>query len=64
MIKKALLLVLPLLIWIGCTQFMDEEQLAQSTYTGNDGCIYCHTNAERLKVLAEEEDSGHSSGGG
>jgi hypothetical protein len=63
MIRKILLLS-PALIWIGCTQFTDDEMLSKSTYTGNDGCIYCHTNAERLKVLAEEEDSGHGSGGG
>jgi hypothetical protein len=53
-----------LLIFIfACSKLMDEK-IAQNKYSGGDGCIYCHTDAERLKVLASETEDHGSSGGG
>ena len=53
-----------LVFLISCTKIMDEET-ATNNYTGGDGCVYCHTNAARLQVLAaESEDHGGGGGGG
>jgi len=49
---------------ISCTQFLEQDTISKNTYTGNDGCIYCHTNKERLKVLAPDEGDGGGGGGG
>lgn len=63
MLNKSLFVLFILLFVFACTQLLDEEYLAENSYTGNDGCIYCHTNSARLKVLAEPEES-HAGGGG
>ncbi len=54
--------ILPLLIFAACTQFLEETEPSHA-YDGTDGCIYCHTNKARLQVLAEEEDTGGAGGG-
>lgn len=60
-----LLMLLFVALFYSCTQFLEEEETGKLAYTGDDGCIFCHTNEERLKVLAPpEEDDGHSGGGG
>ena len=51
-----------LLFLIACTKILDEE-MAKNNYSGGDGCVYCHTNAERLKVLAADSED-HGGGGG
>ena len=62
--KQSFLAVFLLLFLIACTKIMDEE-MAKNNYTGGDGCVYCHTNSDRLKVLATEgEDHGSGGGGG
>lgn len=48
---------------IACTQFLENDDAGKNTYTGDDGCVYCHTNSERLKVLAEAEEGGGAGGG-
>lgn len=55
--------ILVLLGFIACTQFVENEK-GKNSYSGTDGCVYCHTNEARLKVLAPEEESGESAGGG
>ena len=55
--------ILPLLIFTACSQFLEETEPAHA-YSGTDGCVYCHTNDTRLKVLAEEETGGDTGGGG
>ena len=57
-------LLLFLLIAIGCTRLMEDENAGKNTFTSNDGCVYCHTNEARLKVLAPPEDGGEGAGGG
>lgn len=47
-----------------CTQFLEEDETTKNSYSGDDGCIYCHTNKSRLQVLAKEEEGGHGGGGG
>jgi len=48
---------------IACTQFLENDDAGKNTYTGDDGCVYCHTNEGRLKVLAEAEEGGGAGGG-
>jgi len=55
--------ILPLILFAACTQFLEETESSHA-YDGTDGCVYCHTNDSRLKVLALEEDDSHSGGGG
>ncbi len=62
--RKILFLLGSILSMISCTQFLEEDKVAKTTYAGNDGCIYCHTNAERLKVLAVADEDSHGAGGG
>lgn len=56
MIKKILFLILPLLIWMGCTQVLEEEKLGKSIDIGSDACLYCHTNKARLQALTPTAD--------
>ena len=49
---------------LACTQFLENEDAGKNTYVGDDGCVYCHTNEERLKVLAPFVDDGGGAGGG
>ena len=56
-------IILPTFFIAACTQFLEETESSHAV-AGTDGCVYCHTNDERLKVLAEEEDDGHAGGGG
>ena len=63
MIKKLISSIAVCAFIVGCTQFLEEDNIAESTYTGDDGCVYCHTNQARLEVLAEEEESGAARGG-
>jgi hypothetical protein len=51
------------LLVITCTKVLDEE-MAKNNYSGGDGCVYCHTNADRLKVLASEAEENGGAGGG
>ena len=55
--------ILPFLLFAACTQFLEETEPSHA-YEGTDGCVYCHTNDARLKVLAHEEESGDTGGGG
>ncbi len=64
MIRKIASVISILTLVIGCTQFLEEDNVAETNYTGDDGCIYCHTNSDRLKALAEEEEEIHTGGGG
>jgi hypothetical protein len=48
---------------VACTQFLENDDAGKNTYTGDDGCVYCHTNDERLKVLAQEEQGSDAGGG-
>mgnify|MGYP005835007101 FL=1 len=64
MLKKSIFVFMVLIGAFACTQLLDENNLAESTYTGNDGCIYCHTSEARLKVLAQAEEEDHGGGGG
>lgn len=64
MLNKSLIAFFILLFAFACTQLLDEENIVESSYTGNDGCIYCHTNSARLQVLAEPEEDDHGGGGG
>lgn len=63
MIKKIISAIFLCALIIGCTQFLEEDNIAETTYTGDDGCVYCHTNKERLAALAEEEEGGGAGGG-
>ncbi|HGY55219.1 MAG TPA: hypothetical protein ENK44_05950 [Caldithrix abyssi] len=63
MYKKSFILFLFLLLY-GCTQLLEEENAGKNIFVGDDGCVYCHTNKERLKLLAPEEDTGGGGGGG
>jgi len=49
--------------FFACTQFLEDND-GKNTYTGDDGCVYCHTNDVRLKALAPVEDDGGGAGGG
>lgn len=53
---------LPLIFITACTQLF-EEASPSSAYDGTDGCIYCHTNKARLKVLAQAETTTGGGGG-
>jgi len=55
--------ILPFFLLLACTQFLEEIQPTHA-YNGSDGCVYCHTNDARLKVLAHEEEKGDTGGGG
>ena len=55
--------ILVLFSFIACTQLVEDNE-GKNTYTGDDGCVYCHTDQTRLKALAVEEESDHSGGGG
>jgi len=57
---------LSLLLVIGffaCTQFLENDDAGKNVYTGDDGCVYCHTNSERLKLLAMPDEGGGAGGG-
>jgi len=56
--------VLLLFGFIACTQFLESDDSGKNIYSGDDGCIYCHTNEGRLKVLAPAEAGGEGAGGG
>ena len=64
--NKKLIVLLFFIFLFSCTQFLEEENYsAKGVYVGDDGCVYCHTNKERLKFLAPEiEDEGDGGGGG
>ncbi len=64
MIKKLLLPFFLLVLFFGCTRLMEEENAGENTFASNDGCVYCHTNEARLKVLAPPEDGEGGAGGG
>jgi len=64
MLNKSIFVFLVLIGAFACTQLLDESNLAESAYTGNDGCVYCHTNKARLEVLAEAAEDDHGAGGG
>jgi len=48
---------------IACTQLLEDQDAGKNTYTGEDGCVYCHTNSERLKLLAVADEGGGAGGG-
>lgn len=50
--------------FIACTQFLESDDSGKNVYSGDDGCVYCHTNESRLKVLAPAEAGGEGAGGG
>ncbi len=62
--NKLFLFFILFIFLFSCTQFLEEDETGKNSYSGDDGCIYCHTNAERLKVLAEPEEDDHGGGGG
>ena len=50
--KQMLILIGSLVLFIACTQILEDESLSMNTYEGDDGCVYCHTNKVRLQALA------------
>jgi len=64
MTNKLLSALFLTLFLISCTQLLDERQTSQNSYTGKDGCVYCHTNPARLKVLAPPQEGSGGAGGG
>lgn len=62
MLKK--ILSLTALALIACTQIIEEENLNETVFTGDNGCIYCHTSENMLKTLAPEEEGDNGGGGG
>jgi len=58
------LLILTGLALFACTQFLENDEAGKNVYAGDDGCVYCHTNEARLKVLAPAVDTGEGAGGG
>jgi hypothetical protein len=52
-----------LLFLLACTKIMDED-IAKNNYSGGDGCVYCHTQKERLQALtpAAETQGGEQGG--
>lgn len=63
MVKKITSVISILLLVIGCTQFLEEDNIAETKYTGDDGCVYCHTNKDRLAALAVAEETSTAGGG-
>lgn len=63
MLKKFMSALTVFVFIIGCTQFLDEDNVAETNYTGNDGCVDCHTNKDRLAVLAVAEETSNAGGG-
>lgn len=64
MLKRGLPLLFIVFLMVNCTQFMEDDEAGKNTYASNDGCVYCHTNEARLKVLAPPEEGGEGAGGG
>jgi len=48
---------------IACTQLTDQEEISKNQLSTDDGCVYCHTNKDRLEALAIEEEGGEAGGG-
>jgi hypothetical protein len=63
MVKK-IVMILPILLLISCTQLVDEEEPYTESYKGDDGCIICHTNKARLQALAPASDGDGPPDGG
>jgi len=63
MVKKIITIFAVVLFIIGCTQFLNEDNIAETKYTGEDGCVYCHTNKDRLAALAVAEETSGAGGG-
>ncbi|HQU72012.1 MAG TPA: hypothetical protein PKV71_00200 [Calditrichia bacterium] len=61
--RKTILLLGSLAVLFSCTQLIEEDALTDNAYQGDDGCVYCHTNSERLKALAKAEEAGGGDGG-
>jgi len=61
---KRILLIFPIMFFIACTQLIDEEEPFTNAYTGDDGCLVCHTNEARLKALAPANEGDEGPGGG
>lgn len=55
--------LLLILGFFACTQFLENDEAGKNVYAGDDGCVYCHTNEARLKLLAVEEEGGGAGGG-
>ncbi|MBN2710664.1 MAG: hypothetical protein JXR46_16585 [Calditrichaceae bacterium] len=60
--KRLLFIPMLFITAVSCTQIVDEDKIGENAYTGDDGCIYCHTSKERLTVLAV--GTGDTGGGG
>ncbi|MBD3223355.1 MAG: hypothetical protein GF313_01390 [Caldithrix sp.] len=60
--KKIFSILFIFALVMSCTQFLEEEETVTNAYEGDDGCIYCHTNEDRLKALAKEEEGGEGGG--
>ncbi|GEM_PF-6778847 len=60
---RKIFLLLPILFFIACTQLTDDNSYIKS-YTGDDGCLICHTNEARLQALAPSESGGGPPDGG
>jgi hypothetical protein len=61
---RKIFLLFPIFFFIACTQLIDEENSYTKAYTGDDGCLVCHTNEARLQALAPSEDGGGPPDGG
>ncbi len=48
---------------VACTQFAEQEEISKNQLSTEDGCVYCHTNKDRLEALAVEEEGGEAGGG-
>ena len=62
--KTLLLLVSLLFMVISCTQWVETDPVSNNSYSGDDGCISCHTNKTFLQTLAEVQETGGETGGG
>ena len=57
---KYLFLLFPLILFLACVQILDEQV---KVYKGDNGCLDCHSNSGRLKVLAPEAEESDGGGG-
>ncbi len=63
-IRNLLYLCILIAACFSCTRVIEEQDAGKNTIASNDGCVYCHTNQNRLKVLAPPVKEEGGAGGG